>query len=110
MWECYRTLRGSSSPEDVPGCQPVASEHPLMLRAFFVSEKYRILSCAVMRNHASARLKVNVKVNVEQKRHLANYAKCLFYLVRSERVELPTYWFVASCSIQLSYERNEGVI
>ena len=31
-------------------------------------------------------------------------------MVRSERVELPTYWFVASCSIQLSYERVEGVI
>ena len=37
-------------------------------------------------------------------------AKCLFYMVRSDGVEPPTYWFVASCSIQLSYERVEGVI
>ena len=34
----------------------------------------------------------------------------LFYMVRSDGVEPPTYWFVASCSIQLSYERVEGVI
>lgn|GEM_PF-3756477 len=37
-------------------------------------------------------------------------AKCLFYMVRSDGVEPPTYWFVASCSIQLSYERVKGVI
>ena len=36
--------------------------------------------------------------------------QCPYFMVRSERVELPTYWFVASCSIQLSYERVEGVI
>lgn len=34
----------------------------------------------------------------------------LSYMVRSDGVEPPTYWFVASCSIQLSYERVEGVI
>ncbi len=26
-------------------------------------------------------------------------------MVRPERFELPTYWFEASCSIQLSYRR-----
>ena len=25
------------------------------------------------------------------------FAKCLFYMVRSDGVEPPTYWFVASC-------------
>ena len=29
-------------------------------------------------------------------------------MVRPERVELPTYWFVASRSIQLSYGRTDG--
>ncbi|QFX96254.1 hypothetical protein GCD22_01994 [Acidithiobacillus thiooxidans ATCC 19377] len=51
MWECYRTLRGSSSPEDVPGCQPVASEHPLMLRAFLClksAETCHVPSCGIM--------------------------------------------------------------
>ena len=28
-------------------------------------------------------------------------------MVRPERFERPTYWFVASCSIQLSYGRTE---
>ena len=28
-------------------------------------------------------------------------------MVRSERFELPTPWFVAKCSIQLSYERTK---
>jgi hypothetical protein len=32
-------------------------------------------------------------------------AKCLKILVRPERLELPTYWFEASRSIQLSYGR-----
>jgi hypothetical protein len=27
-------------------------------------------------------------------------------MVRPERFELPTYWFEASCSIQLSYKRT----
>ena len=27
-------------------------------------------------------------------------------MVRPDRFELPTYWFVASCSIQLSYGRT----
>ncbi len=27
-------------------------------------------------------------------------------MVRPERFELPTLWFVAKCSIQLSYGRN----
>lgn len=27
-------------------------------------------------------------------------------MVRPERFELPTYWFEASCSIQLSYRRG----
>ena len=27
-------------------------------------------------------------------------------VVRPDRFELPTYWFVASCSIQLSYGRT----
>ena len=27
-------------------------------------------------------------------------------MVRPERFERPTYWFVASCSIQLSYGRT----
>ncbi|TQN50898.1 hypothetical protein DLNHIDIE_00759 [Acidithiobacillus thiooxidans ATCC 19377] len=40
----------------------------------------------------------DVSLVLAKKRHLANDAKCLFYLVRSERVELPTYWFVASNS------------
>jgi hypothetical protein len=26
--------------------------------------------------------------------------KCLFYMVRPDRVERPTFWFVAQCSIQ----------
>ena len=30
-------------------------------------------------------------------------------LVRPERVELPTYWFVASRSIQLSYGRTRVI-
>ena len=30
-------------------------------------------------------------------------------MVRPERVELPTYWFVASRSIQLSYGRTRMV-
>ena len=30
-------------------------------------------------------------------------------MVRPERVELPTYWFVASRSIQLSYGRTSLV-
>ena len=30
-------------------------------------------------------------------------------MVRPERVELPTYWFVASRSIQLSYGRTQMV-
>ena len=34
---------------------------------------------------------------------VANPLKCL---VRPERFELPTYWFVASCSIQLSHGRT----
>ena len=29
-------------------------------------------------------------------------------MVRPERFELPTYWFVASRSIQLSYGRTRG--
>jgi hypothetical protein len=29
-------------------------------------------------------------------------------MVRPERFELPTLWFVARCSIQLSYGRNNG--
>ena len=33
-------------------------------------------------------------------------ANPLKYLVRPERFELPTYWFVASCSIQLSHGRT----
>ena len=28
------------------------------------------------------------------------------FMVRPEGVEPPTYWFVASCSIQLSYGRT----
>ena len=60
--------------------------------------------------YPSPESQVSRKCPEKQKRHLANCAKCLFYMVRSERVELPTYWFVASCSIQLSYERVEGVI
>lgn len=28
-------------------------------------------------------------------------------MVRPDRFELPTYWFVASCSIQLSYGRTD---
>jgi hypothetical protein len=28
------------------------------------------------------------------------------FMVRPERFERPTYWFVASCSIQLSYGRT----
>ena len=31
-------------------------------------------------------------------------------MVRPEGVEPPTYWFVASCSIQLSYGRGKQVI
>ena len=29
-------------------------------------------------------------------------------MVRPERFERPTYWFVASCSIQLSYGRTDS--
>ena len=32
----------------------------------------------------------------------------LFYLARPERFELPTFWFVARHSIQLSYGRSQG--
>ena len=32
------------------------------------------------------------------------------FMVRPERFERPTYWFVASCSIQLSYGRTLGRI
>ena len=31
-------------------------------------------------------------------------------MVRPDRFELPTYWFVASCSIQLSYGRTYEAI
>jgi hypothetical protein len=34
----------------------------------------------------------------------------LGYLARPERLELPTYWFEASRSIQLSYGRAPGFI
>ena len=30
-------------------------------------------------------------------------------LARPERLELPTLWFEARCSIQLSYERSDGL-
>ena len=30
-------------------------------------------------------------------------------MVRPERFERPTYWFVASCSIQLSYGRTSSL-
>jgi hypothetical protein len=33
-------------------------------------------------------------------------SKWLSFMVRPERFERPTYWFVASCSIQLSYGRT----
>ncbi len=32
------------------------------------------------------------------------FVQRLFCLVHSERIELPTLWFEARCSIQLSYE------
>ncbi len=32
------------------------------------------------------------------------------FLVRPERLELPTYWFEASRSIQLSYGRTRAII
>ena len=32
------------------------------------------------------------------------------YLVRPDRFELPTYWFEASCSIQLSYRRTAIIV
>ena len=35
----------------------------------------------------------------------AEYVKCLMNLARPERFELPTSWFVATHSIQLSYGR-----
>ena len=39
----------------------------------------------------------------------AYFRNPLKFMVRPERFELPTYRFVACCSIQLSYERiNEG--
>ena len=36
--------------------------------------------------------------------HLVDWER--FGMVRPERFERPTYWFVASCSIQLSYGRT----
>ena len=41
----------------------------------------------------------------QKKRVATSVANPLKYLVRPERFELPTYWFVASCSIQLSHGR-----
>ena len=40
-----------------------------------------------------------------KKRQEAKGAKCLFLMARPERLELPTPWFEAKCSIQLSYGR-----
>jgi hypothetical protein len=41
--------------------------------------------------------------------HNIDFAK--FSMVRPERIELPTSWFVAMRSIQLSYGRNvEGLL
>ena len=34
------------------------------------------------------------------------FHKSLKFMARLERFELPTYWFVASCSIQLSHKRT----
>ncbi len=41
----------------------------------------------------------------KKKRVATSVANPLKFLVRPERFELPTYWFVASCSIQLSHGR-----
>ena len=38
---------------------------------------------------------------------MAGNRNSLVFMVRPERFELPTYWFVASRSIQLSYGRIE---
>jgi hypothetical protein len=35
-----------------------------------------------------------------------NHAEVVEKMVRPERFELPTLWFVAKCSIQLSYGRD----
>jgi hypothetical protein len=40
-------------------------------------------------------------------RHPLNRFSATIWLARPERLELPTYWFEASCSIRLSYGRVE---
>ena len=40
-----------------------------------------------------------------QKKNL-QHSECHRFLVRREGLEPPTYWFVASHSIQLSYQRT----
>lgn len=42
----------------------------------------------------------------QKSRQFTGYRKSLIKLVRPERFELPTPWFVATCSILLSYGRN----
>src|SRR5208337_952287 len=46
----------------------------------------------------------------ERAGRIARYAWRRTLMVRPDRFELPTYWFVASCSIQLSYGRTLGVV
>ena len=44
---------------------------------------------------------------LKRQRAWGSFPKPLFYLARPERFELPTPWFVAKYSIQLSYGRIE---
>ena len=53
---------------------------------------------------------ITLQIQSGKEKGLRHKPNPLILLVRSDGVEPPTYWFVASCSIQLSYERVEGVI
>jgi hypothetical protein len=43
-------------------------------------------------------------------RHPLNRFSATIWLARPERLELPTYWFEASCSIRLSYGRVDIIV
>ena len=58
-----------------------------------------------MERRPTERREDNPGVTPQKKQKGLHFCKPLFYLVRPERFELPTPWFVAKYSIQLSYGR-----